>query len=320
MHKFTVRFVSAMALSAGMAGAASAQMTSDDIYKRLIQQGQSATTTYATPGTVTRGLSFDYGEPEPEPAAAAAPAPAPVAAAPVAQPAPAPAPAPAPTFVAIESQPEAIEPLRAPGLPTIATVAPEVSADDAMAAAPVALPQIEAAPALPTPAYTSTFAPRPAPQPAAPTFVDVTPAAVPATVQPARVEPAATASAPASDDYTPVQQEARVDLEIFFEWNSAALKPEAISQLTALCTALQRVTAEGGRQFRLIGHTDKSGDEAYNLYLSRARAREVRRHLIEECALPGDALIAIGEGERQAPADSPAQSPDERRVEVQLVV
>lgn len=119
------------------------------------------------------------------------------------------------------------------------------------------------------------------------------------------------------DAYRPVQEAARIDLRIYFEWNSAALRPEAIVQLSELCSAVRQVT--GSRHFKIIGHTDKSGDDAYNLYLSQARAREVKRHLVEECAIPESALLATGEGERQSDPNSPERAPDERLVEFQLV-
>ena len=119
--------------------------------------------------------------------------------------------------------------------------------------------------------------------------------------------------------YESVDQDKRVDLRIYFEWNSASLKSEAIGQLAELCTAIQRVGASPDNRFKIIGHTDKSGSADYNLYLSNARAREVKRHLVEECALPADALLAVGEGERQSSPSTPANAPQERRVEIQFV-
>jgi len=97
------------------------------------------------------------------------------------------------------------------------------------------------------------------------------------------------------------------------------LKPEAIGQLAELCTAIRLVGASPDNRFKIIGHTDKSGSDQYNLYLSNARAREVKRHLVEECALPPAALIAVGEGERQSSPDAPSNAPEERRVEIQFV-
>jgi len=120
----------------------------------------------------------------------------------------------------------------------------------------------------------------------------------------------------ALETYRPVPQNARVDLDIFFEWNSASLKPQAIGQLSNLCAAIEQML--GGNVFKIIGHTDKSGSDAYNLYLSQARAREVKRHLVEECAIPASSLVATGEGEKQADPNAPQRNPVERRVEVQL--
>ena len=118
--------------------------------------------------------------------------------------------------------------------------------------------------------------------------------------------------------YQVVREEARIDLYVYFEWNSAALKPQAVGQLSALCAAMKK--APPTQAFRIIGHTDKSGSDSYNLYLSRARAKEVKRHLIDECAMPSQSLQALGEGERQADPTAPERNPAERRVEVQLVI
>ena len=151
-----------------------------------------------------------------------------------------------------------------------------------------------------------------APQPAAASFEAVV-AAAPPDHQLARADFQEVS-------YRAVDEEARVDLRVFFEWNPAAPQKEAIEPLTELCAAIQSIRSKSSNRFKIIGHTDKSGAADYNLYLSTARAREVKRHLIDECALPDAALIAIGEGERQSSPTAPGQAPSERRVEIQLLI
>ena len=162
----------------------------------------------------------------------------------------------------------------------------------------------------PTQTYTATA---PAPYTATTPVVEQS---IPAVLLPYLPETQAAPTPVALETYTPVPENARVDLDIFFEWNSASLKPQAIGQLSSLCAAITQMV--DGNVFKIIGHTDKSGSDAYNLYLSQARAREVKRHLMEECAIPATALVATGEGEQQADPNAPQMNPAERRVEVQL--
>ena len=119
--------------------------------------------------------------------------------------------------------------------------------------------------------------------------------------------------------YSSVDTARRVNISILFDRNSASLKPATRDVLAELCTAIQTVGVSVQNRFKIVGHTDKSGRADYNLRLSDARAREVRRYLIEECDLVPSKLIAVGEGERQSPPDTPAISPNERRVEIQFV-
>jgi len=289
-----------LAMSASTASA----MDANEIFNRLKAQA-GATDTVGGVGGVRRGLAVSYGD-EPEAPAAAAPAQRQSV---VAVPA---AVEPTATQAAIAAP--SAQPSASPAQPTFTAVAP--------AAAPV-------------PAYTlvEPAAPAPSVTIAAPTYVPAQPAASPS-FQPAPsyaqiptytstpVEtPIATpvAARPSAASYTSVDQDQRIDLRIYFEWNSASLKPEAIGQLAELCTAIRRVGASPDNRFKIIGHTDKSGSDEYNLYLSNARAREVKRHLVEECSLPSNALLAVGEGERQSSPSTPANAPEERRVEIQFV-
>ena len=275
---------------------ASAQMNADEIFNRLKAQAGSTGTVQAASGATTRGLSLSYGEPS-TPAAAAAPS---VVAVPA---------APAPSVAAVPAAPSPSYTAVAPAAPIPAAV-PEPAYT---LQSPATLASVDVAAPAPVPSVTvaaPSYQPAaPAPQPS---YVSESPAIETVTATPVAVRPSAAS-------YTAVEENDRIDLRIYFEWNSASLKPEAITQLTELCAAIQRVGASGDNQFKIIGHTDKSGSDDYNLYLSNARAREVKRHLVEQCALPADALLAVGEGERQSSPSTPSNAPEERRVEIQFV-
>lgn len=312
----------AATLLATSATTAFAQMNSAEILQRLKKQAGNVNTMQVDSGSTQRGITLNYGTPPPTPSEEAAPS---VVAVPATA-APPPAAAPAPSYVSIDSAPT-VQPVReigtsvaiAPAPSPVYTIEETASAPQTVSIEDMPAPAVATTVAA-TPAEPRTIAPR---QVAAPvpsyTYSNAAPAAT-AVQRPA--QPVLASTAPPRNpetEYTAVDQDARVDLRIYFEWNSAALRPEAIGQLAELCTAIHSMSAEGANRFKIIGHTDKSGTAEYNLYLSRARAREVKRHLIEECALPERSLIATGEGERQSSPSTPSQAPEERRVEVQLV-
>ena len=121
-------------------------------------------------------------------------------------------------------------------------------------------------------------------------------------------------------DHEPPQrlgEASRIELQILFEFDSATLAPKARSQLGELCTAF-RQSLDINRPFTLIGHTDAVGDEAYNLRLSRSRAGEVRRYLVEECGIDPQRVRAEGRGEGQLRPGLNPRDPMQRRVEVQI--
>ena len=83
---------------------------------------------------------------------------------------------------------------------------------------------------------------------------------------------------------------------VFFEHDSARVKPESYGQLREIARAL---TADGlgGIRIRIEGHTDRTGSAAYNEVLSRRRARAVKTELIERFQIESWRLESEGFGE-----------------------
>lgn len=288
--RVSVKLSICTAMAVAIAASGASAMDANEIFNKFEAQARASTATQ-NGGSVTRGLAVTYGEKKAAPAVRAAPA---------------------------------------TSVPSTVTEVPVVTERPRASAPSSYVTVVEPAPvpqALPEPAYTIRHS--------APSYsaveVPAAPAQDAATYRMAPVETVApgytvietpTAMPAAARDltaYTALPEEQRVDLRIFFEWNSASLKPEAISQLAELCTAIRRVGPSADNRFKIIGHTDKSGSDEYNLYLSNARAREVKRHLVEECAIPATSLLAVGEGERQSSPTTPANAPEERRVEIQFI-
>ena len=105
------------------------------------------------------------------------------------------------------------------------------------------------------------------------------------------------------------------DLRVLFPFDSADLTPEAKRILDELAGALQseRLRAHA---FRIAGHTDAVGDEAYNLDLSSRRARAVVDYLTQTHGISRARLVAEGFGERQLFRPEQPRDGANRRVEV----
>jgi outer membrane protein OmpA-like peptidoglycan-associated protein len=125
-------------------------------------------------------------------------------------------------------------------------------------------------------------------------------------------------------DFAPVKFEegkCRVNLTVssgvLFDFNSYALKPEAMKVLDEVAsyivnTPYQKVVVEG--------HTDDVGSEDYNLKLSKQRARSVASYLIAKGVAP-DRIEVVGYGESKPkyPNTTEENRAKNRRVEIKLL-
>jgi outer membrane protein OmpA-like peptidoglycan-associated protein len=138
--------------------------------------------------------------------------------------------------------------------------------------------------------------------------------------------PASEADRPASASAGAIQQafeeqlvagvaRPRIDLNIEFEFSSAALTASGRSDLDAAGEAMSRHFRE--QHFILAGHTDASGPADYNLQLSRARAEAARLYLISQFGISAESLTAQGYGESEPIENGPPER--NRRVVLELV-
>ena len=105
------------------------------------------------------------------------------------------------------------------------------------------------------------------------------------------------------------------DLEVYFDFNSAAIAPAALAILKTLGEALSDGRLAGGT-FIVGGHTDAKGEADYNQSLSQRRAAAVRDFLITNFPIPPAKLMAIGYGEEQLKAADEPLAGVNRRVQV----
>lgn len=107
----------------------------------------------------------------------------------------------------------------------------------------------------------------------------------------------------------------QIDLEINFEYNSAAVGPQAEPQLHNLGKALTSSELEGS-VFMLGGHTDAKGTDGYNQSLSERRAETVKKFLMENYKIPAENLVSTGYGESELKNKSDPFAAENRRVQI----
>ena len=123
------------------------------------------------------------------------------------------------------------------------------------------------------------------------------------------------AKLPADTTYVALDPSSQVNIQIDFAFDSAAIGEGQMAKLSTLCDVIK---ASDIPKFKIIGHTDSSGTDAYNQNLSTLRAQEVKRHLVEDCGVPADKLVAEGVGEAFLADPKDPKAAANRRVEFQV--
>ena len=105
---------------------------------------------------------------------------------------------------------------------------------------------------------------------------------------------------PAGDKVDEVGCSFNLRLAVFFDNDSATIKPESYPDLDRAVSLMKRDDQVRGT---IEGHTDSNGSDAYNLRLSQRRADAVRQYLIEH-GIAASRIDAVGRGESQPIADN----------------
>ena len=114
----------------------------------------------------------------------------------------------------------------------------------------------------------------------------------------------------------------------FDQWRASDIKMAGRQSLDELATVLRRYQGQGQSRVLITGHTDRLGDDAYNLTLSQQRAQTVRQYLISH-GVDANTISATGEGEARPINDCAGSMSREelieclqpnRRVEVNVTV
>jgi outer membrane protein OmpA-like peptidoglycan-associated protein len=111
------------------------------------------------------------------------------------------------------------------------------------------------------------------------------------------------------------QDSPSIDLQINFEYASAKLSADARIVLDNLGGALTDAALRASR-FRIGGHTDARGGDAYNLELSRQRARSVAQYLMRQYQIDARRLDVEGFGRSRLLDPGHPEGAMNRRVQI----
>ncbi len=116
--------------------------------------------------------------------------------------------------------------------------------------------------------------------------------------------------------YARIDEPMQVNLNIQFGFDSAAIGDDQLPALRQMCTVMQRSDIN---LFRIVGHTDAAGSDAYNERLSALRAAEVARWLVSDCGIEAGRLETMGLGKRFLKNPENPRGDENRRVEFQAL-
>lgn len=93
-------------------------------------------------------------------------------------------------------------------------------------------------------------------------------------------EPAAAAQEAAKTPDQQLDEAIKLALDtVYFEFDSAALTPQATENLKAMAAAMKKI---GTAKIMIEGHTDERGSNEYNLTLAQKRADSIKSFLLSE--------------------------------------
>jgi outer membrane protein OmpA-like peptidoglycan-associated protein len=107
----------------------------------------------------------------------------------------------------------------------------------------------------------------------------------------------------------------KIDLEIQFDYNSAAIRTSSMPAVQELGKALSNAGLKGST-FVVAGHTDAIGSDAYNQDLSERRADTIKKYLTEKYGIAGANLVTVGYGKTKPKVPNAPMDPINRRVQV----
>ena len=143
--------------------------------------------------------------------------------------------------------------------------------------------------------------------------------------KPADCPPQKSVVAPAQPSYAPIVTVApaplkeRINLSAdalfkFDKWQPENMLPQGRSELDALATKLREYQTMGDIRIVITGHTDRKGDDMYNMNLSQLRAQTVRAYLVNQGVDPAS-ILAVGAGKSQPVKECSTNLPRQQEID-----
>lgn len=107
-------------------------------------------------------------------------------------------------------------------------------------------------------------------------------------------------------------------MEVFFDLGSSKLQPSSAKELNLIANIINNPVNQGA-QYKIIGHTDVTGNWKANMKLSKDRANAVISRLITQYGIPKDKLISEGKGPMQLSNPDNPEGAENRRVNIKLI-
>lgn len=120
-----------------------------------------------------------------------------------------------------------------------------------------------------------------------------------------------------SDRYREMDGAFTLEMGVNFEFNSSVISSAYDDEIAKAAAVLRE---NGAVRATVEGHTDSTGDDAYNQWLSERRANAVRDMLINEHGIPAEQLVAIGRGESMPKAGNDTEEGRAANRRVELVM
>jgi outer membrane protein OmpA-like peptidoglycan-associated protein len=112
------------------------------------------------------------------------------------------------------------------------------------------------------------------------------------------------------------EQQISISADVLFDFDKADLRPEGITELEPLLQAMQE---DLQLKAMIVGHTDSTGPEQYNLGLSERRAQAVANYFMDG-GISADRLRVEGRGESEPRASNDTREGRQQNRRVEIVV
>lgn len=115
----------------------------------------------------------------------------------------------------------------------------------------------------------------------------------------------------------PIKERINLGADALFEfdkWQPGSMLLEGKAELDELAVKLRQYQDLGETRIVITGHTDRKGDDMYNMNLSQLRAQTVRSYLVQRGINPSS-MIAVGAGKSQPVKECPTNLPRQQEID-----